>query len=217
MKIPPQNFIHRPTLPSRYLTWYRGSVTWYLHSSRCGSSPTTRPSSNHALYINNYNSHSNWQLCTPSTQRTTMLWNCRPCALSATINAQDIEILINGALSSGLDSVINVINGTYNLTSRYCELEIYISSRADTIHMLVHGITYISDYVSLTWSRAWAGKITCNFLPVCNIVVWRSTRSRFWQRHVLQDSLRLEARLPNILHRQSRERHLRHPDGIAIN
>lgn len=47
------------------------------------------------------------------------------------------------------DFVFNVnVAGTYNISARYCEPEVDIPSRRNTIQLLVHGITYTKDYWS---------------------------------------------------------------------
>jgi pimeloyl-ACP methyl ester carboxylesterase len=69
-------------------------------------------------------------------------------ALPSTLTSANLETFINGLGGSIFDLVTNLINGTYNIGARYCEPEVIIASRANTIQLLVHGITYTRDYWS---------------------------------------------------------------------
>lgn len=43
----------------------------------------------------------------------------------------------------------SVISGTYNIAGRYCEPEVYIESRQQTLQLLAHPATYDRNYVGL--------------------------------------------------------------------
>ncbi|VDB90612.1 Bgt-51650 [Blumeria graminis f. sp. tritici] len=70
--------------------------------------------------------------------------------LDSGINSQDgLRGAMQNILSGVLGLILNVnINGNYNIRARYCEPEVQNSERADTIQLLVHGITYTRDYWS---------------------------------------------------------------------
>lgn len=59
---------------------------------------------------------------------------------------------LNGLLGLlGLQSPFSwgTVQGTYSIAGRYCEPEVYVSSRANTLQLLVHPATYDRNYVSV--------------------------------------------------------------------
>jgi hypothetical protein len=57
-------------------------------------------------------------------------------------------------LESILTDVVGIvfdvlIQGTYTIAASYCEPEVHIPSRANTLQLLVHGATYDRNYVCL--------------------------------------------------------------------
>lgn len=69
-------------------------------------------------------------------------------ALPATLNASTLDSFINGVGSSGFDLATNFIDvkGTYSIAARFCAPEVYNASRANTLQLLVHGITQTLEY-----------------------------------------------------------------------
>lgn len=65
--------------------------------------------------------------------------------LSSILGAANLESLIN---SIGDDLQLAPVNGTYNLAGLYCEPEVTVTERQNTIQLLVHGITYDHTYWS---------------------------------------------------------------------
>jgi hypothetical protein len=41
------------------------------------------------------------------------------------------------------------VQGTFHISASYCEPEVHIPSRVDTLQLLVHGATYTRNYVSV--------------------------------------------------------------------
>lgn len=56
-----------------------------------------------------------------------------------------------GTLLSSLVSLVFdvLVEGTFDIAASYCEPEVHIPSRANTLQLLVHGATYDRNYVSL--------------------------------------------------------------------
>lgn len=57
------------------------------------------------------------------------------------------------ALESILTDLVGIvfdtlIEGTYTIAASYCEPEVHVPSRANTLQLLVHGATYDRNYVS---------------------------------------------------------------------
>lgn len=53
-------------------------------------------------------------------------------------------------LASGTNLAFNsVFSGTYNIAGRYCEPEVHIKSRQNTLQLLAHPATYDRNYVRL--------------------------------------------------------------------
>lgn len=64
---------------------------------------------------------------------------------STTLSLAGVEQLLNGV---GNELQLAIVNGTYNIAGRFCEPEVHIPGRSDTIQLLVHGITYDRNYWS---------------------------------------------------------------------
>ncbi|KAH7058921.1 Alpha/Beta hydrolase protein [Macrophomina phaseolina] len=64
---------------------------------------------------------------------------------STTLSLAGVEQLLNGV---GNELQLALVNGTYNIAGRFCEPEVQIPGRSDTIQLLVHGITYDRNYWS---------------------------------------------------------------------
>lgn len=56
-----------------------------------------------------------------------------------------IETLLSSLVGLVFDALVE---GTFNIRASYCEPEVHIPSRANTLQLLVHGATYDRNYVS---------------------------------------------------------------------
>lgn len=84
---------------------------------------------------------------------------CYEVVIPVTIEASNIRIprqalsainpgnILSGAVTT-LFSIAVPFTGTYNIAGRYCEPEVTIVKRRDTLQILVHPATYDRNYVS---------------------------------------------------------------------
>jgi hypothetical protein len=83
---------------------------------------------------------------------------CRELVIPVTIKGTNINIPSNGlgfitmpnilsGIVQGLFQTINLFDGTYNIAGRYCEPEVTIPSRQNTLQLLLHPATYDRNYV----------------------------------------------------------------------
>ncbi|KAI0995065.1 hypothetical protein K3495_g13116 [Podosphaera aphanis] len=86
---------------------------------------------------------------------------CTEFKIPATITSDDINIGtsidsqagLRNVMQNALSGILNLltkasVSGTFNIAARYCEPEVQNPARANTIQILVHGITYSKDYWS---------------------------------------------------------------------
>lgn len=62
---------------------------------------------------------------------------------SASLTPSGLESLLNGA---GNELQLALVNGTYNIAGLYCEPEVQVAGRENTVQLLVHGITFDHHY-----------------------------------------------------------------------
>ncbi|KAI1001525.1 hypothetical protein K3495_g6673 [Podosphaera aphanis] len=70
--------------------------------------------------------------------------------IDASVQSQFRLFNVKQSISSGAPELTDSksVRGQYNIKARYCEPEVQISSRSNTIQLLVHGITYDRNYWS---------------------------------------------------------------------
>ncbi|KAI0997620.1 hypothetical protein K3495_g10568 [Podosphaera aphanis] len=69
--------------------------------------------------------------------------------IDSDLNSQDsLKNAMQKFFNSNNTSPTVRVNGQYNIAARYCEPEVRNATRANTIQILVHGITYTKDYWS---------------------------------------------------------------------
>lgn len=71
---------------------------------------------------------------------------CTDLTIPVTISANNAllgGISLGGLLGSLLTIVFGLlVSGTFNINARYCEPEVFVASRQNTIQFLVHGLSY---------------------------------------------------------------------------
>lgn len=83
---------------------------------------------------------------------------CRELVVPVTIKGRNINIPDGGlsfvtmpnilsGLVQGLFQTVNLFDGEYNIAGRYCEPEVTIARRRDTLQLLLHPATYDRNYV----------------------------------------------------------------------
>jgi len=101
---------------------------------------------------------------------------CKELLIPVTISGKNINVpneglgfITNANILGGLVNLLfyTVVPfaGTYNISGRYCEPEVSIARRKDTLQLLVHPATYDRNYVRLT--------LPSLMLSLTSTVVWR--------------------------------------------
>jgi hypothetical protein len=79
---------------------------------------------------------------------------CYNFTIPITISANNTQVPPGLSLLDPIDVALAIVNlvfdvpviGTYNIFARYCEPEVQIASRTNTLQFLVHGVTYDRNY-----------------------------------------------------------------------
>jgi len=85
---------------------------------------------------------------------------CTEVVIPITISANNLYMAPDTSMPEGLDLVTNLlssivglvfdelIQGTFDISGRYCEPQVVIPLRSTTLELLLHGATYNRNYVS---------------------------------------------------------------------
>jgi hypothetical protein len=84
---------------------------------------------------------------------------CQNITFPVTISANNAQLPTNiDPTSTVLESLLsnlvgwtfdNLVEGTFEIAASYCEPEVHIPSRVNTLQLLVHGATYNRNYVNI--------------------------------------------------------------------
>jgi hypothetical protein len=58
----------------------------------------------------------------------------------------DPSLLINTVILDAQEAITYPVSGTYTIKARFCQPETFVASHANTLQLLVHGVTYDRNY-----------------------------------------------------------------------
>lgn len=131
--------------------------------------------------------------------------DCYKVVIPVTISGKNIKVpreglsivnstnILSGLVNS-LFSTISPIDGTYQIAGRYCEPEVTIARRRDTLQLLVHPATYDRNYVRLPPSTVKSSANICSGLVVDTLgMVMRTNDIAGLHMHHMRDTQPLQS------------------------